>query len=459
MAIWRLKPGFVDTVTKAGMYSDGGGLYLQVGEGGGAKSWIFRYSRRRFGEPGETHMGLGPVHTFSLEEARELARQCRQQIIKEGIDPLEARKAKRKQKEQERANAVTFEFAADDFLKYKRRTIERGTYRNITNMFRDYLKPAFGKLAVSDIDHLAVFRMLTPIYEQTKTHGEKVRHQLAAMMDRAKGLGWRTGDNPAALDGLLGPLVEEIERSHIATPHAALPFREIGPFMAQLRALRTKRALQRTQDGKKNVAALALEFIILTAVRVSQVCEGDSKNEISAMRWSEIDFDKRIWTCPWQRTKTGKKSQQDHEVMLSEAALAVLMQARQMEVKSEFVFASQSDHWNGKKPRRAGAAIERHAPTHILKYHMKRSDITIHGFRTAFSSWAHESRSSWANENQFAEDAIEISLDHEVGKKIRRLYARDAKYIKQRYRLMEAWGEFCSRPELLREVLPFRQIK
>jgi len=456
MAIWRLEERFVDTVTKSGMYSDGGGLYLQVGNDGDAKSWIFRYSRRPFGKAGEGHMGLGPLHTFSLDEARELARECRQKI-KHGIDPLEARKADRKTKQQERAKAVTFEFAADEFLRYKRRTVGPGTYRNIGNVFRDYLKPTFGKLAVSDIDHLAVFRMLTPIYEQTKQHGKYVRMQLDAMMDRTKGLGWRTGDNPAALDGLLGPLVQEIERSHIGTPRAALPFREAGPFLARLRALRTQRALHRTKDdGRMNVAALALEFIILTAVRVSQVCEGDAN--VPAMQWTEIDFDKRMWKCPWQRTKTGRKTQQDHVVMLSEAALAVLMLAKQMEVKSDFVFATQADRWNGRKPRLAGAPIERHAPTHLLKYHMERSDITVHGFRTSFSSWAHENRSSWATES-FPDDAIEIALDHEVGKKIRRLYARDAKYIEQRYRLMEAWGDFCSRPEPLGEVLPFRQIK
>jgi integrase len=260
--------------------------------------------------------------------------------------------------------------------------------------------------------------------------------QLKAMLDRAKGQGWRTADNPAALDGPLGILVRDIERSHIGTPHPALPFQEMGPFMAQLRAVRTF-------GDKLSVSALVLEFIILTAVRASQA---------TGMRWDEIDFNKRTWTCPWQRTKTGKKTQHDHVIMLSEAALTVLMRARQMEVKSEFVFCSQRDWWNGRKPHRAGTAIERHAPSVALNLQMKRRDITVHGFRTSFSSWA--------NENHFPEDAIEISLDHEIGAKIRRLYARDAEHKELRHRLMEAWGEYCSRPEPLpAEVVPFRQVK
>jgi integrase len=415
------------------MYSDGGGLYLQVGEEGGAKSWIFRFSRRRFGKAGEAHMGLGSAHTFSLDEAREMARECRQQI-KHGIDPLEAHRTDLIIKQAERAKIITFDFAADDYLAYKRRTVQPDTYRNISNAFRDYLKPAFDKLAVSDIDHLAVHRMVVPIYENTKTHGEFVRMQLKAMLDRAKGLGWRTGDNPAALDGPLGVLVRDIERSHIGTPRAALPFQEMRAFMVQLSAART-------QNGKLSISALALEFTILTAARVSQV---------TGLRWDEIDFDKRIWTCPWQRTKTGKKTQHNHVIMLSKRALAVLMQVRQMEVTSkEFVFVSQRDRWNGRKPHLAGTPIERHAPSVMLGQTMKRNDITVHGFRTAFSSWA--------NENRFPDDAIEISLDHEVGNKIRRLYARDAKHKQVRHDLMEAWAEFCSPPEA--EVVPFRQTK
>src|SRR5438034_9281428 len=109
MAIHRLKPRFVDTVTGAGMYADGGGLYLQVGAGGSAKSWIFRYSRSPFGKPGEAHMGLGPTHTISLDEARELARECRQQILG-GVDPLADRKAKQRAKKLEASKHVTFEF-------------------------------------------------------------------------------------------------------------------------------------------------------------------------------------------------------------------------------------------------------------------------------------------------------------------------------------------------------------
>ena len=103
MAIHKLTASFVQSVNTKGMYPDGGGLYLQVGPGGRAKSWIFRYNlvdarpkaerqgtadteaeikrqqEKECGEQGnrrDRQMGLGPVHTIDLAEARNRARDA-----------------------------------------------------------------------------------------------------------------------------------------------------------------------------------------------------------------------------------------------------------------------------------------------------------------------------------------------------------------------------------------------
>lgn len=65
-----------------GRYCDGLGLWLQVADGG-TKSWLFRYTRHGRAR----QMGLGALHTVSLAEARERARQARQ-IILDGEDPI-----------------------------------------------------------------------------------------------------------------------------------------------------------------------------------------------------------------------------------------------------------------------------------------------------------------------------------------------------------------------------------
>jgi integrase len=72
------------------MYADGGNLYLQVTSGGA--SWVFRY--KRDGRRTPRDMGLGPLHTIGLADARERARQCREMLI-DGKDPLDERRAER----------------------------------------------------------------------------------------------------------------------------------------------------------------------------------------------------------------------------------------------------------------------------------------------------------------------------------------------------------------------------
>jgi hypothetical protein len=62
---------------------------LQVTESG-SKSWSFRFMLN--GRARE--MGLGPLHTVDLSQAREEARQWRELCLR-GIDPIEHRKAQR----------------------------------------------------------------------------------------------------------------------------------------------------------------------------------------------------------------------------------------------------------------------------------------------------------------------------------------------------------------------------
>ena len=69
-------------LTTPGRHADGGGLYLHV-KPSDAKSWVFLYENA-----GKRHeIGLGPLHTVSLTEARQKALECRKLLL-DGRDPL-----------------------------------------------------------------------------------------------------------------------------------------------------------------------------------------------------------------------------------------------------------------------------------------------------------------------------------------------------------------------------------
>src|SRR6516162_11622192 len=92
----------VKNAVRRGYYSDGGGLYLQVGATG-SKSWVYRYK-----VGGKLYeMGLGALHTVGLAEARTRARQCREHRL-DGLDPLIVRKAARQQAQLDAAKEMSF---------------------------------------------------------------------------------------------------------------------------------------------------------------------------------------------------------------------------------------------------------------------------------------------------------------------------------------------------------------
>src|ERR1043165_5533796 len=100
----------VATKQKPGTYFDGHGLALRIGPTG-AKSWIFRYT----GTDGKRHdLGLGPTHTVSLAEARELALQARK-ARRDDRDPLADRKAKKAAAKVQTAKELTFAEAAEAY--------------------------------------------------------------------------------------------------------------------------------------------------------------------------------------------------------------------------------------------------------------------------------------------------------------------------------------------------------
>src|SRR5437016_5001533 len=97
----------VESLTTAGMYPDGDGLYLQV-SGPHAKSWIYRFSFHGR----ERYMGLDSYPHVSLAEARN-ARDEARKLRKQGIDPIEHRRKANEEAaiaaRREKTHGVTFD--------------------------------------------------------------------------------------------------------------------------------------------------------------------------------------------------------------------------------------------------------------------------------------------------------------------------------------------------------------
>ena len=389
--IHRLSAVKVANLKQRGMYADGGGLYLQASENG-SRSWIFRFKQNGRSRD----MGLGSLTAVSLATAREIAADCRRKRSA-GLDPIETRKADRREAQLAAARSMTFDQCRDAFIEAHKEGWRNAKHRaQWTNSLAAYVTPIFGSLPTQRIDVNLVVKALGPIWSTKPETGARVRGRIERILDWAKVRGFRQGENPARWRGHLDVLLPARSKVRQVQHHAALPYSEIGTFMAALR----------TRDG---VAARALEFTILTAARTG---------EVLGSRWEEIDLQTKVWTVPASRMKAGR----EHRVPLSRAAIALLKNMRSTG-RNDLVFPGE----------RRGKPLSNMSMLMTLR-RMGRNDLTAHGFRSTFRDWAAEC-------TDFPREVAEAALAHVVGDKVDAAYRRGDLFEKRR--LMDAWAVHC----------------
>jgi len=403
----KLTPLGVSKKRKPGYYGDGAGLYLQVSPSG-SKSWVFRFTL----SGKQREMGLGAVHTVTLPEARATAREHRLLLL-EGKDPLEVRKASRLNEALERAKMMTFDQCAAAYIAAHRSAWKNAKHASQWgNTLETYASPIIGKLPVALIDTALIVQVLQPIWASKTETATRLRGRIESILDWATVSKYRQGENPARWRGHLDNLLADPGRSKRVEHHPALPWQEVGAFMAALR-------------GQKGIAAKAVELAILTACR---------SGEIRLATWSEFDLDAALWVIPAERMK----AKREHRVPLSAAALALL---ESLPCMGELVFP-------GTKP---GKPLSDMSLTAVLR-RMNRGDISMHGFRSSFRDWCAESLA-----NSFPREVCEHALAHSLPDKVEAAYRR-GDLIEKRTMLMQAWADYCGRVPDVASVTPIRKV-
>jgi integrase len=377
-------------IRKPGYHADGGGLWLQVSDGGG-KSWIFTYSLR--GRARE--MGLGSLSKVSLADARDERDKCNR-LLREHIDPIEDRKRKRAEIALADTKSITFAQAAAAYIATHRAGLKNAKHaKQWATTIATYVEPRLGKLNVADVDTGLIRQVLEPIWTTKPVTAGRVRGRIESILDWARVSGYRTGENPARWRGNLDKLLAKLSKVRRVKHHAAMPYDALPAFMAKLRQ-------------QKGSAARALEFTILTAARTG---------EVLTARPSEIA--NGVWVCPSERMKGGK----EHRVPLSKRAIEVASGG-----SGSYLFPSR---YHPDKPLSNMAMLK-------LLEHMGRDDVTTHGFRATFKTWAME-------RTRFEHFVVESALAHISGDKVEMAYAR-SDVLEKRRQLMDAWSKFCAIP-------------
>ncbi len=337
MGIHLLTELGVQNKKKPGLYGDGGGLYLQVTKGKDdepCRSWIFRYAvhtpvgpdEPAGGSPDkrkkskERKMGLGPLDTVGLAEAREKALECRK-LRDKGLDPIEEKARKNREAALQVVKNITFEEAVKAYI-----AAHKGEWRNAKHLqqwgtsLKTHCYPLLGNLMVRDIDSGLVVRVVEPMWRTIPTTASRVRGRIESVLDWGKANGYRTGENPAKWDDNLKHTLmdhKKADRKKLRKKkhHAALPHAQMPEFVVALRTRQT-------------TAAQCLEFVILTAARSGEAIKA---------KWDEFSIDEKVWIVPAERMK----GEREHRVPLSPAAIAVIERMQKVRC-NDYVFAGPS---------------------------------------------------------------------------------------------------------------------
>ena len=375
------------TKARVSKHSDGGGLQLWVTPSG-AKLWNFAY---QFAGK-QRKLAIGAYPFIPLKEARARRDEAKRRLDV-GLDPSQQKRLAKLAATAEQAN--TFEVLAAEFLQKKRGEGKAAATLSKLEWLIGIAKPTLGARPITEISAPEVLQVLRRVESRERRESAKrLRAVIGSVFRYAVATGRAVNDPTAALKGaLMSPIVRH--RAAIVEPVA------LGEL---LRAIDGHNGMPEVRGG--------LQLLALTFVR---------PGEVRGAQWTEIDFNKAIWTIPAVRMKMRRP----HRVPLAPQTINVLKNLRAITGASQLIVPGARGRGRPLSENSLNAALRRLGYT--------KEEMTAHGFRAAASSILNEC-------GLWNPDAIEAQLAHVEGNAVRRAYAR-AEFWDERVKMMQWWAD------------------
>jgi integrase len=389
--------------------ADGQGLSVLI-RPNGTKLWLYRYvfaTKRK-------KMSFGTFPALGLKAARKRRFEA-ETVLADGKDPAVVREAKR----EEDKNKRPFRVVGQDWLKKKfenegkaKATIKREKW-NLTK-----LNGEIGDRPIDEIEPPELLEALRKVEKRGRYYTVgRLRSTASRVFQFGIGAGYCKRDPANDLGEALTSAPKSQPRPALIEPEA------VGELMRRIEVYEAKNG---------GLVRHALKLIGLTMVR---------PGELRRAEWSEFDEANRVWVIPAAKMKM----REDHEVPLSQQALAILKDLRPLSGGCRYLFSyddevPMSDATLNKALRIMGYATG------------PGGDHCAHGFRSTGDTLLNE-------EGLFDGDVVEAQLAHDtdqkkkrqnevrrrqLGKKdknkIRGIYNRAA-YWRERVQMMQHWAD------------------
>lgn len=414
-AIRNTKPGI-----KPRKLADEKGLFLLI-HPNGSKYWRLKY--RYEGKEKLLALGVYPdvplaSRTEKNEEtgkprkikgARELRDEARQ-LLAQGVDPGENRKAQKATKQGRAANS--FEVVAREwFVKFSAEWAPSHADKIIRRLERDVF-PWIGERPIAEVtapDLLGVLRRIESRGALETAH--RAQQNCGQIFRYAVATGRAARDPSGDLKGALPPAREKHHAS-ITEPKA------IGELM-------------RAIDGYMGafVTKCALQLAPLVFVR---------PGELRKAEWVEIDLDKAEWNIPAERMKM----REAHLVPLSTQAVKILRELHAFTGTGRYVFPGARTNGRPMSDNAILAALRRMG--------IDKEEMSGHGFRAMARTILDEVLG-------VRPDFIEHQLAHAVRDPNGRAYSRTA-HLPERRKMMQQWADYLDKLKAGAEIIPLSSV-
>jgi len=407
----------VKRLSRPGWHAVGGvaGLLLQIRpparEGSQiSRSWILRVQVAGERQP----IGLGPYPQVSLADAREHARRLALEA-RGGVNLLARKRAQRSAVIAAAGKNKTFRDCAEAYMEAHASDYSNAKHRSQwASTLEAYAYPILGQMLVADITMRHVLDVLQQhtVHRngdsgnlwRTKTEtAKRLLDRIRTVLDFATVAEYRSGTNPATWRGFLDTQLASPRKLKGKNHHPSLPYEHLGEFMVHLRR-------------NESISAKALEFLILTSVR---------SGSVRLANWSEIDFEKELWTVPAEHTK----AKREHRVPLVPQMVALL--------KSLPRFAGTDKIF----PSPSGKPLTDMAVSQLMRRMRERGELPVdavpHGFRSSFRNWA-------AEQTGYSDEIRKAASGHTVGDATQAAYQR-TDLLERRRSLMQEWADFLDK--------------
>lgn len=384
--------------------ADSGGLYLLITPPGG-KLWRLKY--RVDGR--EKKLAIGRYPEICLSDARKRRDEAREQLAA-GKDPA---REKRRDKIRSQLQAEnTFAGIAKEYCAKRKRDGDKA-WAPATAVRSEYLlgllSDSIGQMPITEIEPADVLAALRKVESKGNLESAKRMQQLASSVFRYAVATTRLKSDPTR--DLRGALTAPSVTHYGAVTKAS----GVGEL---LRAI----------DGYEGqvITKFALQLAPHVFVR---------PGELRHAEWLEIDLEAALWTIPASKTKMRK----EHRVPLSRQSIDVLKQVYEITGPSGYVFPSIRTRLRPMSENTINGALRR------LGY--ASNEMTAHGFRAMASTLLNES-------GKWSPDAIERSLAHGDGDKVRAAYHRGAHW-QERVEMGRWWSDYLDMLRQGADILPF----